>query len=61
MILYAHVPYNPLQITSKENQMDEFRPDPVLLFEIESLDRQVSQVKEIAFSGVINYPVINIK
>jgi inner membrane protein len=46
------------QISNYESKVDSFRPDPVLLYEIQSLKTEVNQARTITFSGMINYFVV---
>jgi inner membrane protein len=45
-----------VKLETAESGLINYYPDPILLFEIESLKRSLNQEHQILFSGIINYP-----
>ena len=46
------------QMSSLESRIDSFRPDPVLLFEIQALKDELKLNKLVSFSGVVMHFVM---
>jgi len=49
------------KLEAVESPRTKYTPDPVLLYEIETLKGNLSKDRQILFSGIINYPEISVE